>query len=646
MVPVFEAKENPVAGNDGALIKESSTGSEAISNDSQYHVAVPDPASTEDEADDFNSFASRLTPLHEVAYLTIEKVMASADFADEMEETARLGRSVHRQAGLRLYDEVIHGINKENVRRKSREIKEHFVLKAGWVKVPGGYLPHKGSRREPLPLYKALSEAGVDIPMLLPIPKLGEGMTVQILMNLETVIKVDLTGLGEEDKAPLAVYDKPSGLYVTDEVKIEGLLTLINPGFSGRQADAAMARLRALAPLRKKSRSARYIPVNNGIFDHEKKELLDYSPEFVFLTKSPVDFDPHAENIPIMQPDGTPWDVESFIVELGTTVDGEIQEGVPELLWEILSAVVRPGVRYNKAVFLHSTKGNNGKGTLCQLARNLKGDRGHASIPISRFEKPFALTPLMHADAVITDENPVGAFAKELDVFKSVVTGDTFTLERKHKDPYNARFEGVMIQCVNDFPTTRDKSASLARRQLFVPFRNWFGGDGVERKYIKDDYLARPEVLRYVLRRCLEMDHTQFSNPSACQELMEAFQRENDHVRDFWFEFSDRYVWDLLPLAFLYSHFKAWFAANAPSGSVIGRNEFKTRLSEAVDADPSWNFKEGPIHTGSKMDAPEHLIEEFQLEEWMNPKGKSSTDLNKKCSPVKSKNYRHGLVRV
>ena len=41
------------------------------------------------------------------------------------------------------------------------------------------------------------------------------------------------------------------------------------------------------------------IPVNNGIFDYRSKQLLPFSPNYIYLNKSPVDYKPGATNINI-----------------------------------------------------------------------------------------------------------------------------------------------------------------------------------------------------------------------------------------------------------------------------------------------------------------------------------------------------------
>ena len=51
-----------------------------------------------------------------------------------------------------------------------------------------------------------------------------------------------------------------------------------------------------------------------------------------------------------------------------------------------------------------------------------------------------------------------------------------------------------MVQCLSH--CIKDRSDSFYRIQSFVPFVKSF--TGAERKYIKNDYLERKEVLEYV----------------------------------------------------------------------------------------------------------------------------------------------------
>lgn len=495
-------------------------------------------------------------------------------------------------------------------------------------------------------------------PPITKLQALDEMTVVRVLLARHRIASISFTGALQsgEGNTVLGMYcdmGPGEGLYVVDDAPIARLASEIRPSFSNNAIESLLKRMRTHAEVVVKTTEAHLIPVNNGIFDHARQVLLPFTPDYVFLKKSPVDYVEDAENPVITTPEGDEWDVESWIESLSD------DEGVPELIWEILSALVRPGVRWNQAAFFHSERGNNGKGTVCELGRGLVGPGGHASIPIANFGKPFALSELVHARAIITDENSVGAFAKDLGDFKSVITGDTFTLDRKYKDPVSVSFSGMVIQCVNDFPKSRDKSASYSRRQLFVPFRKWFGGAGVERGYIKSDYIKRPEVLQYVLKRVLQMTHTKFSNPQACKELLAEFQRENDPVVDWAQRYGlmdpeqadEEFAWDLVPTAFAHAVFVADFKLRNPSGIPLSDREFSRRLAQILADNPIWRptrvestGEPGKARARGRMDKPELLIARFELRDWMN-QSYTGTDPVRRCSGQSFKDNYRGWVR-
>ena len=117
-------------------------------------------------------------------------------------------------------------------------------------------------------------------------------------------------------------------------------------------------------------------------------------------------------------------------------------------------------------MWLYSTAGNNGKGTYCELLRNLLGPSACVSIPISDFAKDFALSPLVGKQAIITDENDVGLYIDKVAIMKAVVTGDVITINKKFAQPVNYRFRGMMVQCLNEYPKVKDRSDSFYRRQI------------------------------------------------------------------------------------------------------------------------------------------------------------------------------------
>lgn len=418
----------------------------------------------------------------------------------------------------------------------------------------------------------------------------------------------------------LAVYmdhGPNTGIYVTDEVSIRVLAREYNFSISPKELDHVIDMLADNAPRVMVSTNRDLIAVNNGIFDYKTKVLLPFTPEIVFTAKSAVNYNKSAVN-PVIHNDAddTDWDIESWMTDLND--DPEIVT----LLWEILSAIIRPNVAWDKTAWFLSEVGNNGKGTLLTLMRNLCGERAWTSIPVADFGKDFHLEPLIRTNAVLVDENDVGEYVDRAANLKAVITNDVILINRKNKTPIAYQFRGFMVQCVNDTPRFRDKSGSLYRRQLIIPFDKSF--TGAERKYIKQDYMHRTEVLEYVLYRVLSGNFYELSEPAAVRAALHQYKIENDPVRAFAEEFLDRVVWDLLPWRFLYALYRAWLTKDQPSNPPLGYNKFIKHLTlilqEAVSESEGygWFVTPAAVRTKNRILGEEPLAVEYNLDQWFD----------------------------
>lgn len=418
----------------------------------------------------------------------------------------------------------------------------------------------------------------------------------------------------------LAVYmdhGPNTGIYITDEVSIRVLAREYNFSISPKELDHVIDMLADNAPRVMVSANRDLIAVNNGIFDYKTKALLPFTPEIVFTAKSAVNYNENAVNLVIHNDaDGTDWDIESWMADLND--DPEIVA----LLWEILSAIIRPNVAWDKTAWFLSEVGNNGKGTLLTLMRNLCGERAWTSIPVADFGKDFHLEPLIRTNAVLVDENDVGEYVDRAANLKAVITNDVILINRKNKTPIAYQFRGFMVQCVNDTPRFRDKSGSLYRRQLIIPFDKSF--TGAERKYIKQDYMHRTEVLEYVLHRVLSGNFYELSEPAAVKATLHQYKIENDPVRAFAEEFLDRMVWDLLPWRFLYALYRAWLTKDQPSNPPLGYNKFIKHLTlilqEAVGEGEGygWFVTPAAVRTKNRILGEEPLAVEYNLDQWFD----------------------------
>lgn len=462
----------------------------------------------------------------------------------------------------------------------------------------------------------------------------------QIVKHLHHAKCVCWMNTGDDGNYDIGIYQTDGdslGIYDTSQDALEQAVRRYHATISSRDVAEVVCVLRAECERVTCCENRDLIAVNNGIFDYKNKVLMPFDPAYVFTSKSAVDYVEGAPN-PVIHnaADGTDWDVASWMGDLSDDPE------VVQLLWEMLGASIRPGVSWNKSAWLYSETGNNGKGTYCTLMRNLCGDDAWASVPLKAFGEQFMLEPLMRVSAVITDENDTSTYLDDAAALKSIITGDPFLLNRKFKEPRTVRFRGFMTQCVNAYPRLRDRSESMYRRLLVVPFDKRF--EGCERKYIKNDYLHRKEVLEYVLFHVLcEMDYYELSVPEACVDALNEYRMVNDPVRDFCEDVLPQAAWDLLPWTFLHDLYKCWMVRRQPQSRAESLRAFKSRVLSILDDYPEWSDSVGKVRTCNRMDAPEPLILEYDVMEWMN-KDYHGQDRTKLCTVDPKVNYR-GLVR-
>lgn len=380
------------------------------------------------------------------------------------------------------------------------------------------------------------------------------------------------------------------GTYVCDPAYIEDVIAKIAPNLKATTIRDVMSLIRRRCgepvPL---CRERDLVPVNNGVFDYETKTLRPFDPNLVFTSKCAVDFVPDASCPSFTLPNGEEWDVESWVQSLFT----EHQQGVPELIWEIIGAFVRPNVMWKRLILFISSSGNNGKGTLCELIRNVIGPLAWTSIPLAKWGEKFALVNLPRVQAVIVDENDTNVRIDSSKDLKSAVTGDAITVNRKYRDDITMMFVGLILQCLNEQPSFADRSNSLYRRQLPIQFERHFNAKGAEVSEIKEKFLKDRGVLEYVLWRVLVGmdDYYKLSEPDCVREALEELKLDNDNTRLMLHEVLPMFEgWDFIPKDLLYEVAVEWTRQNNPKGVMAKSRTFfrDVRSILAMDEGAEW----------------------------------------------------------
>lgn len=237
--------------------------------------------------------------------------------------------------------------------------------------------------------------------------------------------RVKQYSIKEKNRLPIGYYQTDGfnkGVWETDNTPDNNFSVLAEkykPTITQKEKKEAFGYLKNMLSVIPKCVVPYYVAVDNGIYDVVNKKLFDFSPDIVFTSKIHTTLNLQATNphIPIPEENNALWNVDDWFSALGTP-------SFVESIKEVIQAACMPLVPRNKMVLFFSISGNSGKGTICELIRNLLGKEVVANIPIKDFSAPFGLSNLPDSLAVVTDENNVNDYIKELGVIKSVITGD------------------------------------------------------------------------------------------------------------------------------------------------------------------------------------------------------------------------------
>ncbi|MCO4495283.1 phage associated protein [Streptococcus infantarius subsp. infantarius] len=353
--------------------------------------------------------------------------------------------------------------------------------------------------------------------------------TVTPQPNVSTVAKVlkkhcHFTFIGEgaiSDVSKLYMYHLDLGYYVSsDDIFRKLLLKYDNRLTSHRFFNELIAYIRTETKIQPPLSDYRYIPVANGVYNIKTKQLEKFSPKFIITSKIKTSYNPFAKK-PIL---GGWFDFDKWLDTLACN-DKELVT----LLWQVMNEAINPN-RTRKKMVLLVGDGNNGKGTFQALLENLIGRENISNLKPDQFGKEFYLGALEGKVCNIGDDIS-NKYLDEVSDLMSIVSGDPVQVNKKGKQPIEARFKLLCIFSGNDLPSARNKTTGWYRRLCIIPFNADFNGE-TERPEIKDEFIRDKTLLEWVLFQILNMaDFDKFIEPKAVQEMLTEYKNSNDYIK-------------------------------------------------------------------------------------------------------------------
>jgi putative DNA primase/helicase len=196
-----------------------------------------------------------------------------------------------------------------------------------------------------------------------------------------------------------------------------------------------IAKWKLLQPKWEEVSGVNYIPFSNGVWDVKNHKLLPHSPDFLLTWKLPRDY-PSVFGLEYRS-------IDNFLNQV--TKGGK---QLKNILIAAANAVLLGRCDLQKAIYLVGN-GGNGKGSFLRLLEMLVGDMNtHSTTLHDLCDNQFEVANIYKKRLIICpdEDKRFGGLSR----FKSITGGDSIRGEKKGKDAFKFRYEGMVAIASND----------------------------------------------------------------------------------------------------------------------------------------------------------------------------------------------------
>lgn len=261
-----------------------------------------------------------------------------------------------------------------------------------------------------------------------------------------------------------------------------------------------------------------HIHMNNGIYNIETHEFIDFTPNIISTVKIPVDYDP----------DATCPKIDKFLTEVLT-------EGDLGIIYELFGYVLYRGYPFQTA-FMFNGGGSNGKSVLINLINDFVGNDNISNKTLQDLVSNVFATSALYGMMVNTCADISNNELKTTGIFKALTGGDYIDAQRKFQNEFHFRNTAKLIFSCNSLPNSKDNTEAFFRRWIIVDFPNKFEGRNADKVLI--DKLTTKSELSGLFNRAVSelikiLEQDGFSYSETTENTKERYIRLSDSLSAF-----------------------------------------------------------------------------------------------------------------
>lgn len=273
--------------------------------------------------------------------------------------------------------------------------------------------------------------------------------------------------------------------------------------------------------------SARYVGLKDSILDLESMQQFPYSPTWIINNRIPYEYDEKAYH-----------ELMDKTLDKVACHDKQIRMLLEEMIGYSL-------YRANtmQSCFILTGEGSNGKSTILNCIKKLLGKANYTSLDLRELEETFKPAELYNKLANIGDDISA-KYLETSSIFKKVVTGESFIVQKKYGQPFELESYATQIFCANELPQVHDKSDGFIRRIVIVPFNAKFSKTDPDYDPFIEDKLLSDEAMKYLLKISLEglrrvIINKGFTSSDAGEKEKGDYIKHNNNVIE-WMEYEPK----------------------------------------------------------------------------------------------------------
>jgi len=302
----------------------------------------------------------------------------------------------------------------------------------------------------------------------------------------------------------------------------------------------------------------------NGVYNLNTDTLEDHSPDNIFITQIPVEYDRDAE-------------CPAFKKFIGEITDPNEPDDI-QTIYEFIGYCLIPDTKIQRALMCIGN-GSNGKSKLLEAIQEFIGHKNSSGQSLQKLETNQYSTSELFGKLVNIFPDLASGMIYENSVFKMLVGDEgSITAERKYEHPFTFKNTARLIFSANNLPPVPADNFAYMRRWILIEFPHKFEGDEID-IHLKSKITTHEEqsgllniVIPALKRILVKGDYTHIKST---EEVNRIYRINSDPIASFTDECIIYSEDDTLKL-FIYEKYVNWCLENlkAPKTEPIFAKRF------------------------------------------------------------------------